>query len=137
MMGKDSGTYNDENGVLIEALGVSPDICEENVYMFRKTKECAVPLTRMLDLLTVYSVDLCSGCHPTSSWRTKLGLPWGEGRKRHLQEMQNGQRIFDLTYETMGTKMQEPLSCQFIRGIISTFASYIARAMWAICCVTP
>jgi hypothetical protein len=101
--------------------------------MFRKTKECAVPLTRMLDLLmTVYSVDLCSGCHPTSSWRTKLGLPWGEERKRHLQEMQNGQRVFDLTYETMGTKMQEPLSCQFIRGIISTFASYIVRAVWAI-----
>jgi hypothetical protein len=29
MMGKDSGTYNDENGVFIEALGVSPDIYEE------------------------------------------------------------------------------------------------------------
>jgi hypothetical protein len=29
MMGKDSGTYNDENGVLIEALGVSPDDCDE------------------------------------------------------------------------------------------------------------
>jgi hypothetical protein len=29
MMGKDSGTYNDENGVLIEALGVSPNVCEE------------------------------------------------------------------------------------------------------------
>jgi hypothetical protein len=135
MMGKDSGTYNDENGVLIEALGVSPDDCDEKVYMSRKTKECAVPLTRMLNLLmTAYSVDLCSGCHPTSSWRTKLEFPWGEEWKRHLQEMQNERRVFELTYEKMGTKMQEPLSCQFIRRMISTFTSYIVRA---VCCVTP
>jgi hypothetical protein len=28
-MGKDNGTYNNENGVLIEALGICPDVCNK------------------------------------------------------------------------------------------------------------
>lgn len=50
-----------------------------------------------------------------------MGFLWGEERKRHLQEMQNEQKVFELTYEIMGTRMREPLSYQFIRGMISTF----------------